>query len=99
MLFKTYRKDAIYRRMKHYRRESDRSRTKIAELEQRRSTCEAGLAALLAGLAYAKRQEKGYVSKKYDMKWIGEWQWPKRHTSKVEKTGAVAVPRPPHRKH
>lgn len=48
MLFKTYRKDAIYRRMKHYRRESDRSRTKIAELEQRRSTCEAGLAALVA---------------------------------------------------
>ncbi|TCD63440.1 E3 ubiquitin-protein ligase bre1 [Steccherinum ochraceum] len=41
-----FRKDAIYRRMKHYSRENERSQAKIAELERRRHTCEAGLAAL-----------------------------------------------------
>ncbi|CAL1706865.1 unnamed protein product [Somion occarium] len=43
-----FRKDAIYRRMKHYSRENERSQAKIVELERRRSTCEAGLAALEA---------------------------------------------------
>ncbi|KAI0093033.1 BRE1-domain-containing protein [Irpex rosettiformis] len=43
-----FRKDAIYRQMKHYSRENDRSLAKIAELERRRNTCEAGLAALEA---------------------------------------------------
>ncbi|THH32505.1 hypothetical protein EUX98_g1696 [Antrodiella citrinella] len=43
-----FRKDAIYRRMKHYSRENERSLVKIAELERRRHTCEAGLAALEA---------------------------------------------------
>ncbi|KAK7692778.1 hypothetical protein QCA50_004411 [Cerrena zonata] len=43
-----FRKDAIYRRMKHYSRESQRSQSKIAELERRRNTCEAGLAAIEA---------------------------------------------------
>ncbi|KAF7792349.1 hypothetical protein EIP86_003385 [Pleurotus ostreatoroseus] len=43
-----FRKDAIYRRMKHYSRENEKSLAKIAELERRRDTCEAGLAALEA---------------------------------------------------
>ncbi|KAI0071770.1 BRE1-domain-containing protein [Panus rudis PR-1116 ss-1] len=43
-----FRKDAIYRRMKHYSRENDRNLGKIAELELRNRTCEAGLAALEA---------------------------------------------------
>lgn len=34
--------------MKHYSRENERSQAKIVELERRRSTCEAGLAALEA---------------------------------------------------
>ncbi|KIP08412.1 hypothetical protein PHLGIDRAFT_88220 [Phlebiopsis gigantea 11061_1 CR5-6] len=43
-----FRKDAIYRRMKHYARENERSQVRIAELERKRNTCEAGLAALEA---------------------------------------------------
>lgn len=43
-----FRKDAIYRRMKHYSRENERSQARIEELERRRHTCEAGLAALEA---------------------------------------------------
>ncbi|KAJ3553638.1 hypothetical protein NM688_g3503 [Phlebia brevispora] len=43
-----FRKDAIFRRMKHYSRENEKSQAKIAELERRRDTCEAGLAALEA---------------------------------------------------
>ncbi|KAI0733141.1 BRE1-domain-containing protein [Fomitopsis betulina] len=43
-----FRKDAIYRRMKHYSREYERSEARVAELERRRSSCEAGLAALEA---------------------------------------------------
>ncbi|EKM54415.1 uncharacterized protein PHACADRAFT_258246 [Phanerochaete carnosa HHB-10118-sp] len=43
-----FRKDAIYRRMKHYSRENDRRQVKIAELERRRNTTEAALAALEA---------------------------------------------------
>ncbi|KAH8093847.1 BRE1-domain-containing protein [Cristinia sonorae] len=43
-----FRKDAIYRRMKHYSRENERNLVKIAELERRRHTCEAGMAALEA---------------------------------------------------
>ncbi|KAI0819960.1 BRE1-domain-containing protein [Trametes gibbosa] len=43
-----FRKEAIYRRMKHYSREAERSEVRVAELERRRSQCEAGLAALEA---------------------------------------------------
>ncbi|OBZ67158.1 E3 ubiquitin-protein ligase BRE1 [Grifola frondosa] len=43
-----FRKDAIYRRMKYYSREHERSQARVADLERRRSTCEAGLAALEA---------------------------------------------------
>lgn len=34
--------------MKHYARENERSQARIAELERKRNTCEAGLAALEA---------------------------------------------------
>ena len=43
-----FRKDAIYRRMKFYSRENDKNQARVAELERRRDTCEAGLAALEA---------------------------------------------------
>ncbi|KAI8993085.1 BRE1-domain-containing protein [Trametes punicea] len=43
-----FRKEAIYRRMKYYLREAERSQARVAELERRRSQCEAGLAALEA---------------------------------------------------
>ncbi|KAJ7076313.1 BRE1 E3 ubiquitin ligase-domain-containing protein [Mycena belliarum] len=43
-----FRKEAIFRRMKHYSREHDRSQSRIAELERRKNTCEAGLAAMAA---------------------------------------------------
>lgn len=43
-----FRKEAIYRRMKHYSKEHERSQTRIEELELRKSTCEAGLAAISA---------------------------------------------------
>ncbi|GBE81020.1 E3 ubiquitin-protein ligase BRE1 [Sparassis crispa] len=43
-----FRKDAIYRRMKYYSREHERSLARVQELERRRSTCETGLAALEA---------------------------------------------------
>ncbi|EGN99683.1 hypothetical protein SERLA73DRAFT_167589 [Serpula lacrymans var. lacrymans S7.3] len=43
-----FRKEAIYRRMKHYSREHERSQLRIVELEQRKSTCEAGLVAIAA---------------------------------------------------
>ncbi|KAF8210585.1 hypothetical protein K438DRAFT_163909 [Mycena galopus ATCC 62051] len=43
-----FRKEAIFRRMRHYSREYDRSRSRVAELEKRKTTCEAGLAAMAA---------------------------------------------------
>jgi hypothetical protein len=43
-----FRKEAIYRRMKHYCREHERSKARIQELERRKNTCEAGLAAMSA---------------------------------------------------
>ncbi|KAF8973107.1 BRE1 E3 ubiquitin ligase-domain-containing protein [Flammula alnicola] len=43
-----FRKEAIYRRMRHYSKEHERSKARIQELEQRKSTCEAGLAAMSA---------------------------------------------------
>lgn len=49
-----FRKDAIYRRMKHYARESGRSQVKIAELERRWNTTEAALAALEATWAQVR---------------------------------------------
>ncbi|KDR75197.1 hypothetical protein GALMADRAFT_69292 [Galerina marginata CBS 339.88] len=44
----SYRKEAIYRKMKHYSREHERSKARIQELEHRKTTCEAGLAAISA---------------------------------------------------
>ncbi|EJF65375.1 BRE1-domain-containing protein [Dichomitus squalens LYAD-421 SS1] len=41
-----FRKEAIFRRMKHYSREAERSQARVADLERRFSTCRAGLAAL-----------------------------------------------------
>ncbi|TFL01551.1 BRE1-domain-containing protein [Pterulicium gracile] len=43
-----FRKEAIYRRMRHYARENERQDSRIAELERRKTTCEAGLAAMSA---------------------------------------------------
>ncbi|RDB24923.1 E3 ubiquitin-protein ligase BRE1 [Hypsizygus marmoreus] len=43
-----FRKEAIFRRMRHYSREHERSQSRIAELERRKHTCEAGLAAMSA---------------------------------------------------
>ncbi|TEB05145.1 hypothetical protein FA13DRAFT_1266105 [Coprinellus micaceus] len=43
-----FRKEAIYRRMKHYHRENERNIARIEELERRKTTCEAGLAAMTA---------------------------------------------------
>lgn len=43
-----FRKEAIFRRMRHYSRENERSQSRIAELERRKNTCEAGLAAISA---------------------------------------------------
>ncbi|TFK54161.1 hypothetical protein OE88DRAFT_1732858 [Heliocybe sulcata] len=43
-----FRKEAIFRRMKHYSREHERSQHRIAELERRRDACEAGLSAIQA---------------------------------------------------
>ncbi|KAF9233339.1 hypothetical protein BU15DRAFT_54032 [Melanogaster broomeanus] len=43
-----FRKDAIFRRMRHYSRENERSQARIAQLEQRKSMCEAGLVAIAA---------------------------------------------------
>lgn len=45
---KVFRKEAIYRRMRHYARENERQDSRIAELERRKTTCEAGLAAMSA---------------------------------------------------
>ncbi|KAF9653827.1 BRE1-domain-containing protein [Thelephora ganbajun] len=41
-----FRKEAIFRRMKYYSRESERCQSRIAELERQKSRCEAGLAAM-----------------------------------------------------
>ncbi|KAH0827390.1 hypothetical protein J3R83DRAFT_4044 [Lanmaoa asiatica] len=43
-----FRKDALFRRMRHYARENEKSQARIAQLEQRKSTCEAGLVAIAA---------------------------------------------------
>ncbi|KAG1771722.1 BRE1 E3 ubiquitin ligase-domain-containing protein [Suillus occidentalis] len=43
-----FRKEAIFRRMKHYSRENERNQARITQLEQRRSSCEAGLVAIAA---------------------------------------------------
>ncbi|KAF8520418.1 hypothetical protein BU17DRAFT_89013 [Hysterangium stoloniferum] len=44
----SFRKDAIYRRMKHYSRENDRAHEQIAVLEKRRDILEANLLAISA---------------------------------------------------
>ncbi|KAF5351869.1 hypothetical protein D9756_007572 [Leucocoprinus leucothites] len=43
-----FRKEAIYRRMRHYSAENERNQIRIAELERRKNTCEAGYAAIVA---------------------------------------------------
>ncbi|KAG9099923.1 E3 ubiquitin-protein ligase bre1 [Ceratobasidium sp. UAMH 11750] len=43
-----FRKEAIYRRMRHYARELERAQTTIEELEKRKNICEAGMAAMEA---------------------------------------------------
>lgn len=43
-----FRKEAIYRKMKYYSRENERKQQRIAELELRKSKCEASLAAMTA---------------------------------------------------
>ncbi|KAF7315497.1 E3 ubiquitin protein ligase [Mycena indigotica] len=43
-----FRKEAIFRRMRHYSREYDRSQDHLAALERRKTACEAGLAAMAA---------------------------------------------------
>ncbi|KAG6831681.1 hypothetical protein H0H92_008324 [Tricholoma furcatifolium] len=43
-----FRKEAIYRRMKHYSRENERCQSRIEELEKRKQSCELGLAAMSA---------------------------------------------------
>lgn len=45
--------------MKHYSRENERSQAKITELERRRNTCEAGLAALEACWTQVKSKCRG----------------------------------------
>lgn len=47
-MLQNWRKEAIYRKMRHYSRENERYHAQIAELEKRRTTCEAGLAAISA---------------------------------------------------
>lgn len=49
-----FRKEAIFRRMKYYSRESERCQSRIAELERRKARCEAGLAAMEACWAQVK---------------------------------------------
>lgn len=41
-----FRKEAIFRRMKHYSREGERCQSRITQLERQKSRCEAGLAAM-----------------------------------------------------
>ncbi|KAG6866699.1 hypothetical protein C0991_011358 [Blastosporella zonata] len=43
-----FRKEAIYRRMKQYSRENERFQSRIEDLEKRKLSCEAGLAAMTA---------------------------------------------------
>ena len=49
-----FRKEAIFRRMKYYSRESERCQSRITELERRKSRCEAGLTAMEACWAQVK---------------------------------------------
>jgi E3 ubiquitin-protein ligase BRE1 len=44
--FQQFRKEAIFRRMRHYSRENERSQTRIAELERLKNTYEASLAVM-----------------------------------------------------
>ncbi|KAJ7594298.1 hypothetical protein C8J56DRAFT_926412 [Mycena floridula] len=43
-----FRKEAIFRRMKHYSREHERAQRRIAELEKHRNSCQLSLAAVAA---------------------------------------------------
>ena len=43
-----FRKEAIYRRMKYYSRENERNVARIQDLERRKTSCEAGVAAISA---------------------------------------------------
>jgi E3 ubiquitin-protein ligase BRE1 len=44
--FQQFRKEAIFRRMRHYSRENERSRFRISELEHLKSTYEGSLAVM-----------------------------------------------------
>ena len=44
--FQQFRKEAIFRRMRHYSRENERSQARISELEHLKSTYEANLAVM-----------------------------------------------------
>ncbi len=44
--YQQFRKEAIFRRMRHYSRENERSQARISELEHLKSTYEASLAAM-----------------------------------------------------
>ena len=44
--FQQFRKEAIFRRMRHYSRENERSQARISELEHLKSTYEASLAVM-----------------------------------------------------
>jgi E3 ubiquitin-protein ligase BRE1 len=46
IIFQQFRKEAIFRRMRHYSRENERSQTRIAELEHLKNTYEASLAVI-----------------------------------------------------
>jgi len=41
-----FRKEAIFRRMRYYSRESERCQIRIVDLERQKLKCEAGLAAM-----------------------------------------------------
>ncbi|CAE6518024.1 unnamed protein product [Rhizoctonia solani] len=43
-----FRKEALYRRMRHYARELERTQATASELEKRKNVCEAGMAAMEA---------------------------------------------------
>jgi E3 ubiquitin-protein ligase BRE1 len=47
-LLQAFRKEAIYRRMRHYARELERAQSTIGDLEKRKNACEAGMAAMEA---------------------------------------------------
>jgi E3 ubiquitin-protein ligase BRE1 len=47
-VFQAFRKEALYRRMRHYARELERTQATADEFEKRKNVCEAGMAAMEA---------------------------------------------------